>query len=356
LCVGDVVVVQSERRREVSVRECGAYESTMQWKWKVLRLSCNSNSTIDNVLVATVHRDSCTVVEDVSAIPVKCFSPPSQICPSFAGNLHSLLLRWFESHSKVSHHVTPAVLLHSNGAGYGKRSRVYAAASSIGVPVVHYSAFEILSEISANTQTSLGAVLENARQQSPCILLITHVEAFSDSAPHASSQRAAAQAESAFVSMVTQLRECVVELAHRVVLVCTTDALDRVGGTVMSCFVRVLEVCAPNDEERLQLLKRGFGQHAFVDRNKLSLQTRGLSARDVCVAIGNACRRACLERLPQTRYTQISLTAEDAQHGLQSVQSHNMANTIGVPDIPNVQWEDIGGMDEIRTEILDTIT
>lgn len=50
------------------------------------------------------------------------------------------------------------------------------------------------------------------------------------------------------------------------------------------------------------------------------------------------------------------LQNSDVSRAVTQVHAHAMASTIGVPDIPNVKWEDIGGMDGIRREILDMIT
>lgn len=33
----------------------------------------------------------------------------------------------------------------------------------------------------------------------------------------------------------------------------------------------------------------------------------------------------------------------------------SLAQSIGVPSIPNVQWEDVGGLVEVKNEILDTV-
>jgi hypothetical protein len=65
---------------------------------------------------------------------------------------------------------------------------VHYAAAALGVSILHYSALEIVSEVASNTQLSLGAVFENAKLRSPCVLLISHVDVLSQSAQHSSSQ------------------------------------------------------------------------------------------------------------------------------------------------------------------------
>lgn len=247
LCVGDVVCVEeqssddaeAQRLRESASTAASAAYARDAPTWCVVAVEPNLHGC------AYVQRDSCSLFEDPST-QRHAFLPPRIPRSSTDKALFDLILPWFVS--SASPHVAPAILVHSSGPGYGKRRRVHAIGQAVGVAVLHYSAYEMLSDVTANTQQSLATVFDNARARAPCILLLDHIEALSQCAPHAASQRTAAQMESLFAASVATLRGLVG--VKRIVLVATADQLDRVGASVASCFLRTEEVHTPTDDER----------------------------------------------------------------------------------------------------------
>merc|ERR1711939_1273838 len=54
------------------------------------------------------------------------------------------------------------------------------------------------------------------------------------------------------------------------------------------------------------------------------------------------------------RLAGIALTAADFTTALDQARS-SYSESIGAPKIPNVTWDDVGGLAKVKTEILDTI-
>ena len=50
----------------------------------------------------------------------------------------------------------------------------------------------------------------------------------------------------------------------------------------------------------------------------------------------------------------LKLNDQDFQSGLEFIQNL-VGDAIGAPKIPTVQWEDVGGLEEAKKEILDTV-
>lgn len=65
---------------------------------------------------------------------------------------------------------------------------------------------------------------------------------------------------------------------------------------------------------------------------------------------------SCCDRLPITdcKYAGVALTAADFTSALDHARS-SYSESIGAPKIPNVTWDDVGGLAKVKTEILDTI-
>lgn len=50
----------------------------------------------------------------------------------------------------------------------------------------------------------------------------------------------------------------------------------------------------------------------------------------------------------------VSLSMDDFEQAL-TVARTSLADSIGAPKIPNVSWDDVGGLSEVKADILDTI-
>lgn len=109
-----------------------------------------------------------------------------------------------------------------------------------------------------------------------------------------------------------------------------------------------------------------------VDVPRLGIHTAGLLASD----IGSIVRRATFRSLERTLQVLRSLSPERAH--ATSLSSYGIidchvplsdedltsaldgarisyAETIGAPKIPNVTWDDVGGLSSVKSDILDTI-
>ncbi len=330
--------------------------------WKVVNVKDAGKETADVASAKAVHRDSCIlfVVEDKH----QCFLPPMPIeLPHLADcKLYQLIKTWFTP-SDCPTHAVPSVLVHSAGSGYGKRRMVHAVAQSLGVSIMHYSAYEVLSDISSNTHMSLDTLFESAQENAPCIVLMSNIEGVSQTGnPSSSAQRSVAQVEAVLAKHLTGLANGSGVAATGVLFVATTDALDKLGAKVKSSFLHLVEVSFPSEPERASYLNRLLGSSPIaasmdVAPARLAVRAKGMPWRNLAVAVDSASRHmfsaaqeAAVASVPTV------LQNRDIEAGLAEVHEYTMKNTVGAPDIPNVKWEDIGGMDHIRREILDTIT
>lgn len=247
--------------------------------------------------------------------------------------------------------------------GIGKMSAVDTAADQLGVHVLEVNCYRLIGENDVQTEGMLRARFEKAAACAPCLLVLRHVDALSQS-----TQAAEAGKALLFADVIS---ECTEELqqawnlsGHPTVVVGTTDYPDQLSPRMMSCFKHHIEFNAPDESERasvLQVLLPGASVAPDVSLHDLATQTAALVPSDLADLVGRG-ERAYLKRAAElTEYDAhrllragANINADDLDTALNKARA-SYAESIGAPKIPNVTWDDVGGLANVKTDILDTI-
>lgn len=275
-----------------------------------------------------------------------------------------------------------AILLVSTQRHIGKASVAVNACADVGLHTFFVDAYDIVNEAGAGggdakTEGVLKGRASLAMSCGPscCALLIRHIEAFT--------------ADRMVSSMKAVLEEA------RVLIATTTEA-DKIPDGVRSLFTHEMEMHAPDETERQSILRniisdRALVLHPEVDLASVALKTAALVAGDLVDVVERAlvCRQSRLEKLAADQSTPFSardpddvgldpeqqlhskvLTLRDVQvaggaavRGLTKADfdaavdaaRKNFADAIGAPKIPNVSWSDVGGLDNVKDVVMETI-
>jgi len=163
-----------------------------------------------------------------------------------------------------------------------------------------------------------------------------------------------------------------------VIVLGTTTDVDKLPTGVLGLFKEELGIEAPGEPERLAILQnltRSEHLAPDVSLRSLAVQTAALVANDLVDLVRRA-RAAAAERVlsllspssPTSPSTPppslptlsdlvnsgISLTLDDFTKALEAARS-SYSESIGAPKIPNVTWDDVGGLANVKSDILDTI-
>jgi len=120
---------------------------------------------------------------------------------------------------------------------------------------------------------------------------------------------------------------------------------------------------APNEEERFAIVQETFAHCDLapdVNFRSIATQTAALQAGDIrslaLRAQDMSLRRAQSFSLPIGTILEagLSVTSADISTALNDARS-SYSDSIGAPKIPNVSWDDIGGLQHVKDDILDTI-
>ncbi|KAG0197197.1 peroxisomal assembly protein [Mortierella sp. GBA30] len=253
--------------------------------------------------------------------------------------------------------------------GIGKKTVVDWVADLAGIHVMEVNCFDIASDTDAKTEVAVRAKFDKAIACGPCILLLRHIDAL------ARKSVALETGQEPILSTVlkdcfTQLGEAFKTMGHPVTVIATTGDIDKVPTSVLGCFLHEIGFDAPNEAQRLAILQNLTASTPLgpdVSLNSLATQTAALVAKDLVDLTGRA-GLVAIDRVEKSIeewnkgsisaqslvYAGVTVTAADFDTALNKARA-SYSDSIGAPKIPNVTWDDVGGLASVKNDILDTI-
>lgn len=255
------------------------------------------------------------------------------------------------------------ILLYSTQRNIGKATIASSASSDLGLHLFNLDGYDMAAEGGTGgdvkTEALFKARVERALSCGPTctIVLLRHFEAIS-------AER-----------MVTALKEVI---QNTRVLIATTTEIENVPDGVRRLFTHELEVTAPSEGEREGILRgiieeRGVKMAHDVDLTAIAVKTAALVAGDLVDIVERAlvARQDRLGGLilgESVGSAQILLrdvlvsggesarcvTKADCDVAVEAARK-NFADAIGAPKIPNVSWEDVGGLEHVKDAVMETI-
>ncbi|KAK0729052.1 hypothetical protein B0T21DRAFT_335567 [Apiosordaria backusii] len=259
-----------------------------------------------------------------------------------------------------------AILLVSTQRSIGKAFTASQACADIGLHTFTVDAYDIVNDSGAGgsdvkTAGFLTSRAERAMSCGPdsCALLVRHIEALTAD------------------RMVTSIKEI---LADARVLIATTTEVEKVPDGIRALFTHELEMNAPDEGEREGILRtildnQGVALDPEVELSGIALKTAALVAGDLVDVVERAlvAQKSRLEALsakasnneagvPVTvRDVKVAggpaaqgLTKSDFEVAVEAARK-NFADAIGAPKIPNVTWDDVGGLNNVKEAVTETI-
>lgn len=294
------------------------------------------------------------------------------MAPSSAyATLSSLLTATLQSNaSRFGLHLS--VLL-KGARGCGKKTVARWVAKAAGVQLVELDCFDVISDTDVRTEGVLRARFQKAAECAPCIFLLRNIEAL--------ARKSQALETGQEPPLATALQNCFEELwsvtkpqeggqvVMPVAVFGTTSDPDKCPSGVLGCFKHEVTFNAPNEAERRAMLEIAMRDSILgpdVDLKNLATQTAALVAADL-VNLASRSRLMSVSRVRKTLPVSAStisdrdlflaglaITGADVDQALNKARS-SYSESIGAPKIPNVTWDDVGGLASVKSDILDTI-
>ncbi len=267
-----------------------------------------------------------------------------------------LPLRYPEVFERLGIAPPRGVLLHGP-PGCGKTLIARAVAYETSAHFLHINGPEIIDKWYGASEAQLRTLFEQARRQAPAIIFIDEIDAI---APKREDMGSNQQVERRVVAQLLALMDGLDARGDVVVIAATNlpnaldPALRRPGR-----FDREIAIGVPDKigrREILEIYTRGMPLAEGVDLERLASKTHGFVGADLESLCREAALRALRRLMPELDFAQASIpydvlmsleiTGPDFEGALNDVEPSAIREIF--TEIPDVRWDDIGGLQHIK--------
>jgi transitional endoplasmic reticulum ATPase len=272
-----------------------------------------------------------------------------------------LPLRHPELFKRLGVEAPKGVLLHGP-PGTGKTLLAKAVANETNANFYTIGGPEIMSKYYGESEEKLRNIFEQAEKNAPSIIFIDEIDSIAPKREEVSGEverRIVAQLLSLMDGMSARGKVVVIGATNRVNAI--DPALRRPGR-----FDREIEIAVPDRVGRLEILQihtRGMPLAKDVNLEKLADISHGFVGADLQALSKEAAMRALRKILPEVDLSSESIPAETLRKIIVTMQDFmdvikemepSAMREIFV-EVPDVKWEDIGGLSSIKQELQEAV-
>lgn len=303
--------------------------------------------------------------------------------------------------------LSTTVLLNSMSRGLGKTTLVRSTAAALGLNLIELDALDFIKPgaelksiglLTGKIEKQFTAQPEDESVTVYHVLYLKHIETLCVQADE--NEQGANATTSLSLKVVQTIQEFLAKHKN-MALVASCNDIDKLSDSFRLLIKFQIDVSVPSEKERLEIFKyllqvemrisnneqipdayedrvefedrSGIDQYRIslrddVSYQVLALQSAGLTPRDLTSIVRKAKQLAVKRLLKLAKESSIDikrlikvgnggrviLVPDDFERAINEARNQ-FSDSIGAPRIPNVKWEDIGGLDLVKDEILDTI-
>ncbi|XP_013780152.1 transitional endoplasmic reticulum ATPase isoform X1 [Limulus polyphemus] len=246
--------------------------------------------------------------------------------------------------------------------GTGKTLIARAVANETGAFFFLINGPEIMSKLAGESESNLRKAFEEAEKNSPSIIFIDELDAI---APK--REKTHGEVERRIVSQLLTLMDGLKQRSHVIVMAATNrpnsidSALRRFGR-----FDREVDIGIPDCTGRLEILRihtKNMKLGDDVDLEKIAAETHGFVGSDLAALCSEAALQQIREKMDLIDLedeqidaevlNSLAVTMENFRWALGKSSPSALRET--VVEVPNVTWEDIGGLENVKKELQEMI-
>jgi len=256
---------------------------------------------------------------------------------------------------------SPKGVLMFGPPGTGKTLIARAVANESGANFFSIAGPEIMSKYYGESEQRLREIFEQANKEAPSIIFIDELDSIAPKREEVTGEverRVVAQ----LLTMMDGLEE-----RGQVVVIGATNRIDAIDPALRrpGRFDREIEIGVPDRMERLEIFQihtRGMPLAGDVKLEDISERTHGFVGADISALAREAAMKALRRYLPRIKLEEevpreilnsMQVTANDFEVALKEVEPSAMREVL--VEIPKVVWDDVGGLDEAKQEIIEAV-
>ena len=272
-----------------------------------------------------------------------------------------LPLRYPEVFARLGIDAPKGVLLHGP-PGCGKTLLARAVAGETEASFFSVSGPEIVNRLYGESEARLRQVFEQAKKDAPSIIFLDEIDSIAPKREHV-----VGEVEKRIVAQLLALMDGL-EARGQVIVIGATNlphaldpALRRPGRFDREIVIGIPD--AAGRREMLDIHTRGMPLAADVDLARLAAVTHGFTGADVAAVCREAAMAALRRVLPamdldlvsasQEQLLGIEVTMADFEAALCEVEPSALREVL--VEVPDVRWDDIGGLDTVKQELREIV-
>ena len=246
--------------------------------------------------------------------------------------------------------------------GTGKTLIARAVANETGAFIFTINGPEIMSKMAGESESNLRKAFEEAEKNSPSIIFIDEIDSI---APK--RDKTNGEVERRVVSQLLTLMDGLKARANVVVIAATNrpnsidPALRRFGR-----FDREIDIGIPDPTGRLEILRihtKNMKLADDVDLEKIAADSHGYVGSDMASLCSEAAMQQIREKMDMIDLEEDTIDAEVLDSLMITNENFTYAMGVSNPsalretivEIPNVSWQDIGGLEKVKLELQETV-
>ncbi len=244
--------------------------------------------------------------------------------------------------------------------GTGKTLIAKAVANEAGASFFSIAGPEIMSKYYGESEQRLREVFENAKQNAPSIIFIDELDSI---APK--RQEVTGEVERRVVAQLLSLMDGLEERGQ-VIVIGATNRIDAIDPALRrpGRFDREIEIGVPDRNDRKEILQIHTRNMPLSDVNLdyLADHTHGFVGADIAALSKEAAMKALRRYLPridlnkdipQEMLEEMVVTMDDFREALKEIEPSALREVF--VEIPDVSWENVGGLEEVKMEIIEAV-
>ena len=246
--------------------------------------------------------------------------------------------------------------------GSGKTLIARAVANETGAFFFLINGPEIMSKMAGDSENNLRRAFEEAEKNAPAIIFIDELDSI---APK--RDKVSGEVEKRIVSQLLTLMDGI-KGRGQVIVIAATNRPDSLDGALrrFGRFDREIDIGVPDEVGRLEVLRihtKNMKLDEDCDIAAIAKETHGYVGADLaqlCTEAALQCIREKMDLIDMDAETidaaileSMSVTNEHFKHALGQTNPSSLRET--VVEVPNVKWEDIGGLEDVKKDLQEMI-
>jgi len=272
-----------------------------------------------------------------------------------------LPLRHPEIFEKLGIEAPKGILLYGP-PGTGKTLLAKAVANESNAHFISISGPEIMSKFYGESEARLREIFKETKDKAPSIVFIDEIDSITPK-----REEVTGEVERRVVSQLLSLMDGL-EARGKVIVIAATNRPNAIDPALRrpGRFDREIEIKVPDKRGRLEILQihaRNMPLDADVNQEKVAAVAHGFVGADLeglCKEAAMKCLRRLLpelnledEKINPEVLNKLIVTMNDFENAIKEVMPSAMREVY--LESPDVKWNDIGGLDEVKRELQEAV-